>query len=222
MRKKRKMMSSPTKVDHDHSIPELPDDFLDHIENEEGFFQLRLPDPDHIPSLELLEENLRPEDGKVTRLYSDQRREVVFPNKVRRDTWPDGYSVVYFTNGDVKQSFSTRTVYHFQEQQTTQTTYPNGLQVFRFLNRQLEKHFPDGTKEITFPDGTLKCVFAEEEESIFPDGTVQRVNRETGVSVVEFPDGTRDTAYPDGRRVREDADGTVRVIVQNGDEDSIG
>ncbi|TNV73675.1 hypothetical protein FGO68_gene11096 [Halteria grandinella] len=158
----------------------------------------------------MVEEVKRPEDGKVTRVYADQRREVIFPNGVRRETWGDGYSVVYFTNGDIKQSFPTRTLYHFSAQETTQTTYPNGLQVFRFSNRQLEKHFPDGSKEITFPDGTLKCVFADgEEESIFPDGTVQRVT--DGVRVVEYADGVRETVYQDGRRVRETADGSVEI-----------
>lgn len=171
--------------------------FLDKLEEEETFFQLRIPDPEHVPSEQLLEEASR-DDGKISRLYADGRREVVFPNGVKRQVWPDGYSLVYFTNGDLKQTFphpqgKQRVLYYFSEQQTTQTTYPNGLQVFRFANRQLEKHFPDGTKEITFPDGTLKCVFPDtgEEESIFPDGTIQRTNKKTGISVIEFGDGTR-------------------------------
>ena len=41
---------------------------------------------------------------------------------------------------------------------------------------QREKHYPDGTKEILFPDGTLKNIHADkQEESVFPDGTVQRI-----------------------------------------------
>jgi centromere protein J len=30
------------------------------------------------------------------------KKEVIFANKVRRETFPDGYTVVYFTNEDVK------------------------------------------------------------------------------------------------------------------------
>ncbi len=41
-------------------------------------------------------------------------------------------------------------VYYFAEAKTTQTTYPNGMQVFKFATGQLEKHIPDGTKEITY------------------------------------------------------------------------
>lgn len=41
-----------------------------------------------------------------------------------------------------------------------------------------EKHYPDGKKEITFPDQTIKNLFTDgQEESIFPDGTIVRVQR---------------------------------------------
>ena len=45
------------------------------------------------------------EGGKVHRRYADGRREIVFVNGVRREIWEDGYSVVYFSNGDLKQTF---------------------------------------------------------------------------------------------------------------------
>ena len=180
-----------------------------HLEEEEddleSEYDLRLAQPYHNESSEAYSkvvEEVHQTGGKVHRLYADGRREVVFQNGVRRELWPDGYSVVHFTNGDIKQSFPAshkrqRIVYFYSEARTTQTTYPNGLQVFKFSNNQLEKHFPDGTKEISFPDGTMKCVFPEtgEEESIFPDGTIQRVNKLEGVTVIEFPNGSRETIY---------------------------
>jgi len=81
---------------------------------------------------------------------------------------------VYFNNNDIKQTYpDQKIVYYFAEAKTTQTTFPDGLQVFKFSNQQIEKHFSDGTKEIIFPDGTIKCIFADgEEESIFTDGTI--------------------------------------------------
>ena len=42
------------------------------------------------------------EGGKIHRRYNDGRRERVFTNGVRREIWEDGYSLVYFTNGDMK------------------------------------------------------------------------------------------------------------------------
>lgn len=88
-------------------------------------------------------------DGKIQRIYLNGKKEVIFGNKVRRETFADGYTIVYFCNGDLKQTFSDqRIVYYFHEAQTTQTTMPDGLQVFKFNNKQVEKHFTDGTKEI--------------------------------------------------------------------------
>lgn len=40
-----------------------------------------------------------------------------------------------------------------------------------------EKHFPDGRKEITFPDQTVKNLFPDgREESVLTDGTIIQVN----------------------------------------------
>ena len=47
----------------------------------------------------------------------------------------------------------------------------------------MEKHFPDGTKEIVFPDSTRKLIYADgTQESFFPDGVI----------VKENSDGTRE------------------------------
>jgi centromere protein J len=68
-------------------------------------------------------------------------------------------------------------VYFFAEAETTQTSLPDGMQIFKFSNGQIEKHHKEGLKEIKFPDGTIKCIFPNgEEESIFTDGTIQRVD----------------------------------------------
>ena len=40
-----------------------------------------------------------------------------------------------------------------------------------------EKHFPDGRKEITFPDQTVKTLFPDgREDSVLIDGTVIHVS----------------------------------------------
>lgn len=40
-----------------------------------------------------------------------------------------------------------------------------------------------------FPDGTIKCIFADgEEESIFTDGTIQRIEK-SGVKAIEYASG---------------------------------
>lgn len=67
---------------------------------------------------------------------------------------------------------------------------PNIL-AFSYSN-QIEKNYPDGTREIVFPDQTIKYLFRNgSEESVFPDGTVIRVDK-NGDKTMEFPNGQRE------------------------------
>ena len=61
-----------------------------------------------------------------------------------------------------------------------------------FCSNQIEKHYVDGTKEIQFPDQTIKYLFKDgSAESIFPDGTVIRVGS-SGDKEMTFPNGQRE------------------------------
>ena len=35
-------------------------------------------------------------------MFANGKKEVIFSNGVRRETFPDGYTIVYFNNNDVK------------------------------------------------------------------------------------------------------------------------
>lgn len=157
---------------------------------------------------DVFEPEYRPKAGK---------KEEYFGNGIKKETYPDGYSIVYFKNKDVKQNFPDgRTVYYYAEANTSQTTFPDGLQLFKFSSGQIEKHFPDGTKEISFPDGTVKCIFPDgQEESVFPDGTVQTLDSK-GVKYIEFVNGQKDTIYPNGVKIRKYPDGRVKKIMPDG------
>ena len=61
------------------------------------------------------------------------------------------------------------------------------------LSKQIEKHYRDGTKEIIFPDQTIKYLYPNgAEECVFSDGTIQKVSVE-GERTIEFPNGQRET-----------------------------
>ena len=66
--------------------------------------------------------------------------------------------------------------------------------VFCFSSsKQIEKHYRDGTKEIIFPDQTIKYLYPNgAEECVFSDGTIQKVSVE-GDRTIEFPNGQRET-----------------------------
>ena len=104
----------------------------------------------------IIQENVS-SDGKIVRWFANQKKEIIFRKGVRKEIFPDGYTIVYFKNQDIKQTYPDgKIVYYFCEARTTQTTEVNGINIFKFENNQIEKHFPDGTKEIRFNDGTIK------------------------------------------------------------------
>ena len=55
---------------------------------------------------------------------------------------------------------------------------PDGLQIFLFANKQVEKHYKDGKKEILFKDGTKKVITEDEEISYMTDGTVYKITKD--------------------------------------------
>ena len=92
-----------------------------------------------------------------------------------------------------------KSIYYYNDAKTIQTTYPDGLQVFKFSNGQIEKHFIDGSKQITFPDGSLRYILNDGyEETYFVDGSVQSTNLEN-VITMKYIDGHKEIKYPDGR-----------------------
>jgi centromere protein J len=202
---------SPIKPNEDEEVPVMDED--------DGNFSLVFPDKyhgDQNDNTEIVQES-EGTKGKIFRLYGNDKREILFTNGVRKEIFPDGYSVVYFANEDIKQIFpDNKTVYYFADAGTVQTTMPDGLKVYKFNNEQIEKHYTDGTKEIIFPDGTVKYIFGQDdEESIFPDGTIQRLTPD-GLKVVEYPSGQKDIIYPDGSKERQYASGKVKKMAADG------
>jgi len=112
-------------------------------------YDLVFPEQYHSDANVTIISNKVSSDGKVAKVFSNGKTELKFANGVRRESFPDGYTIVYFTNNDIKQTHvNGKVVYYFAKAKTTQTTFPDGLQVFKFPTGQLEKHYPDHTKEI--------------------------------------------------------------------------
>lgn len=93
--------------------------------------------------------------------------------KTTHTTYSDGLEVLQFSNGQIGKEI-------IQPNQPLKL-----LPIYthlRLCNKHIvsisEKHYPDGKKEITFPDQTIKNLFTDgQEESIFPDGTIVRIQR---------------------------------------------
>jgi hypothetical protein len=114
-------------------------------------------------------------DGRSEQLFRSGKRVINFANGTRKVVLQSGHVILHFSNGDVKRTFpSGKTTYWYAVAQTTHTQLPDGLQVFQFhSSQQTEKHFPDGRKEILYPEGVYKAIATDgTEKTYFPDGTV--------------------------------------------------
>ena len=98
-------------------------------------------------------------DGKIINIFSKNKKEIIFKSGVKKYIFDDGYHLVFFPNGDKKQHFSDgKIVYYFNDSKTVQTTFSDGLNIFKFSNNQIEKHYPDGSKFIIFPNGAKRKI----------------------------------------------------------------
>ncbi|KAF7662093.1 hypothetical protein LDENG_00246550 [Lucifuga dentata] len=160
-------------------------------------------------------------DGKMEQLLSDGRRLMTFTNGTRKMISADQKTVtVTFCNGDVKHVLSDgKAVYYYAGAQTTHTTYPSGLEVLHFPNKQIEKRHPGGRREILFPDQTIKYLEPDgREKTVFPDGTIVHFSP-SGEKMVDFPNGQREIHTSQYKR-REYPNGTVKTIYSNGKQET--
>lgn len=161
-------------------------------------------------------------EGKQIKLFTNNKREVLFPSGVKKEIFNDGYQIISFKNGDLKQIFpDQKSIYYYNDAKTVQTTYPDGLQVFKFSNGQIEKHFIDGSKQITFPDGSLRYILNDGyEETYFVDGTIQTIDLEN-VITMKYQDGHREIKYPDGKEESIYSEGEVKETHQEESDEII-
>ncbi|XP_051471242.1 centromere protein J-like [Apus apus] len=181
-------------------------------------------------SEEEVQEKIEYRDGKVEEVLTDGRRIITFRNGTKKEISADKrMTTINFFNGDVKKIMPDQSmIYYYADAQTTHTVYPDGLEVLRFPNNQIEKHYPDGTQEIVFPDHTVKCLYSDGfKETFFPDGTVVKVEKNGDKTVIfsngqkevqtaqfkrrEYPDGTIKTVYCSGRQETKYSTGRVRI-----------
>ena len=107
---------------------------------------------------------------KIINIYDDNKKEIIFQSGVRKEVFSDGYQLINFPNGDIKQKFpgkEGKIMYFYKETNTVETTFKNGLNIFKFNNGQIEKHYPDGSKYIIYSNGLRIKISNNGTEEIF-------------------------------------------------------
>ena len=100
-------------------------------------YDLIFPDKYHKQKYKLIN-SAKTEDGKKINFYDKNKKEIIFKSGVKKEIYFDGYQIIYFTNGDVKQIYpeKSKQVYYFNESKITQTTIPDKIQ---YLNLRMVK-----------------------------------------------------------------------------------
>ena len=102
-------------------------------------------------------------EDKEIYIYSNNKKEIIFPSGLKKEIFDDGFQLIYFNNGDIKQIYKNgKTIYFYKEFNSVRTNYPNGINVYKFSNGQIEKHFPNGLKKIYFANNTIDYIYDEE------------------------------------------------------------
>ncbi len=206
------------KINHEYLINKIKNTPNEDDEN----YNFSLPEKYHSTTNENKIIKSASNEGKTINIYSNNKKEVIFQSGVRKEIFDDGYQIVYFINGDIKQIFpNEKIVYFFNEAKTVQITYKSGLQVFKFNNGQIEKHFLDGSKQINFIDGTIRYILNDGyEETYYYDGTIEKIDIEKIITIIH-QDGSKDIKFPNGKEEHYNSNGDLQLDNCNSDFDDI-
>ena len=108
-------------------------------------------------NVKVVNESVR-KDGKLLKYYENSVLEIISKNNTLSRVFPDGYSITYYANKDIKQvklifKFKTyadgRIIYFYSKNKSLEFNFPSqGFIAYKFKNNQLEKHYFDGRKYI--------------------------------------------------------------------------
>ena len=98
--------------------------------------------------------------SRIRKRLQDGGHVVVYGNGVRKEVHRDGTTIVRFPEtGDIETKFTSGTVaYYHARENVMQVTTLDGAVLYEYPNRQVERHYPDGSKAILYPDGTKQKI----------------------------------------------------------------
>jgi hypothetical protein len=127
--------------------------------------------------------------SRLRRRSEDGTQFVTYGNGSTKEIHTNGTTVIRYPNGDVKTySAANGTIaYHYAASKVTEVRKDNDASntIFEFPNGQVEQHWNDGRKIVSFPDGTT--------QRVAPDGSAETVLAEHPSSVhVEHSNGKQE------------------------------
>ncbi|KOC66178.1 Centromere protein J [Habropoda laboriosa] len=153
--------------------------------------------------------------------HIDGSIEYHFPNGNVKKVFPDqGLTKLIYYNGDVRETNRDGKIkYFYASTGTWHTTMPDGLEILKFANGQVERRLHNGAVEVSFPDGSLRILESGGiEKWIQPDGTLIQILT-NGEKILTLPNGQREIHTKTHKR-REYPDGTMKLIYLDGTQET--
>ncbi|OMJ88123.1 hypothetical protein SteCoe_10025 [Stentor coeruleus] len=156
--------------------------------------------PEYTEKIPLLDQKTF-NDGRIVKIYDSGHKEILYPNGTKKEEYPNGYSVFFYVNQDIKQNFPDGKILYFYAQAgTMHSVFPDGMEIIRFGNGQVEKRYSDGSKKIKYADGTAKIVNSNGEGcTTYPDSTKEIINA-LGERAIIHPGGHKEIHTSAGKK----------------------
>ena len=82
-------------------------------------------------------------EGKTIKIYNNNKKEIIFPNNTKKQIFPDGYTLVFFSNGDRKEIIPNyKEIYYYKKDEVYQIEFSDGSKYIKYL--KTGKIFHDG------------------------------------------------------------------------------
>ncbi|CAK9825660.1 Centromere protein J [Anthophora retusa] len=153
--------------------------------------------------------------------HNDGSIEYHFPNGNIKKVFPDqGLTKLIYYNGDVRETNKDGEIkYFYASTRTWHTTMPDGLEILRFADGQIERRLHNGAVEVSFPDGSVRILESDGiEKWTLPDGTLIQILT-NGEKILILPNGQREVHTKMHKR-REYPDGTIKLIYPDGTQET--
>ena len=178
------------------------DEYDESEDNEDDNYDLFFPPKYHNVKYNLIKTE-KNNDGKTTKIYDNNKIEIILNNGDKKEIYNNIYEITYFNNGNIKQVFkdSRKEIHFYNKKKIIKIILGKGLEIIKYDNGQIEKNFINGTKKISFPDGSLKYIFLNGlQETYYLDGSVERIDKEGNV-ILEHEDGTKELMYHFNKKI---------------------
>ena len=73
-------------------------------------------------------------DEKIVKIYNSGKKEIIFPNNTKKEIFPDGYTLVTYSNGDIKETIPNhKEIYYYKKDEVNQIVFDDGCKYIKYL-----------------------------------------------------------------------------------------